>query len=731
MNIDDIRSFISSQNEKFYEYLRCDAIKSELLELITIISKSQRIYVLSGIIRDFFLNQASNKIRDLDFVVENDLRQLITYREYLSNSLNVRSNSFKGLKIHINGLPTIDIWKISDTWGIKHKQIKRPTINDLINSVFFNFSAITYDLTNRKFIYSQSFVDFLRTKELDIVYDENPNIPLCFFNIFYYVKEYDLGISQNLKKWMKQKYDSEIDFDSVQIRHNGKIMYSSSVIKDFLISQINMTYGIDWNKYLSNARSKDSEINRKELLIDKRTDFESDLGRVVCSAPLRRMHDKTQVIPLTSGDNIHTRLTHSIEVMNVAKSLAINLCRDEDFIDEYGKENAYEFEQKMSAILMTAGLVHDIGNPPFGHFGETVIQQYFKNNPDNGLLKGEDNIDFCEFDGNAQGFRILTHTSYKGDLAGLNLTYATLATYLKYPNLDRPNKEYIGTKKHGVYSAEKEIFDKVVDSCNMRCQDQKIKRHPFSFLLEAADSICYLAMDIEDGFNLKWYGKDTLIEFLDRKITDIINEGKIKNVDIEFFDSKTECYSFYKIIKKNSNFTIDENINDNDWILRFRVSVIQYLVELASENFKKNIQLIDKGEYSKELIEDDDKCVAKILQAFTKRYILSQDLIQKTELTGHKVITGLLDILLGYVKHNDKSFRQKVKRVLSRGALKTAIHEQTPGKEYFSFSADYLYDYDIIDLSPYSKQRLVVDFIAGMTDKFAVSLYQELIGIKI
>lgn len=503
MSDKDIKTYISSQSENFYEYLKVHAIKHSLLEIVESLSKSQKVYILSGIIRDFFLGITSS-VRDIDFVIENSPRILIKYRDELSDTDEIKSNSFKGLKINFQGNPTIDVWEIASTWGIKKKNIEKPTINDLIDSVFFNFSAIVYDLQDRKFIFSDRFVSFFKTKDLDIVFSDNPNIPLCLFNIFYYAQSLHLGISYNLKRWINQNYNHKIDFDSVQKRHNGEIIYNSERIHKFLVSKFPMKYNIDWDKYLSTERARKSNKKIEDNSLDKRNAFESDFGRVVFSSPLRRMHDKTQVIPLTSGDKIHTRLTHSIEVMNTAKSLALNLCRDQDFIDEYTEKKAFELEQSISSILMTAALVHDIGNPPFGHFGETIIQQYFKYNADNRLLKDIDNLDFTAFDGNAQGFRILTHTSYVGDLFGLNLTYATLGAYMKYPNAGIPDKKYIGTKKHGIYSSEKEIFDKIVAACNLKVGD-RIKRHPLSFLVEAADSICYLVMDIEDGFLLRWF----------------------------------------------------------------------------------------------------------------------------------------------------------------------------------------------------------------------------------
>ena len=223
--------------------------------------------------------------------------------------------------------------------------------------------------------------------------------------------------------------------------------------------------------------------------------------------------------------------------MSIAQSLGDNLCRNENFKSLYGNE-AYELERQISAVLRTAAIMHDIGNPPFGHFGEYVISNYFENILLSGYsimddaskkmylkkIKGSATFDltpqqiydFVLFDGNAQGLRVMTKLQYLNDLDGLNLTFATLGTYLKYPNKGIIDKTYIGTKKHGIYYSENDIFDKIVTACNLKMIDQdgneRIKRHPLSFLVEAAETICYRSMDIEDGWSLGWYSFKDMID---------------------------------------------------------------------------------------------------------------------------------------------------------------------------------------------------------------------------
>lgn len=750
--LDHIKSFINSRSQDFLDYLKVYIIDDKGFEILESVARDANIYIIGGVIRDYFLGRIG-AVRDLDFVTH---KELVVYKKTYSLYRKLFSepkfNSFKGLKLQYGDSIKIDIWQLSNTWGINKKGVVKPTPNALIDSVFFNFSAIIYDFVKRKFIFNDHFASFVLNKEINIVYEENPNIPLCLFNLFYYPRILGLRLSEKAKAWIKKHLDNNLDFAKIQNQHLGKVIYSTDDIMKNLQDQIKQIsdFGIDWDLYLSAERFKEPSLNYDQTGPDKRSAFESDFGRVVFSSAIRRMHDKTQVIPLTSGDKIHTRLTHSIEVMNVAQSLAFNLCRDKDFIQTYGEQESVELERNIGAILKTAAFVHDIGNPPFGHFGETVIKNFFKRYLDNHILCDKYKIDYEEFDGNAQGFRILTHLSYIGYLSGLNLTYGTLGAYLKYPNSGKEDKSYIGTKKHGVYGTEREIFEKIVEKCHLKRADERIKRHPLSFLVEAADSICYNVMDIEDGYLLHWYDKDTIIKFLDNQITKYINENikvlrkkedKEAQKQIEIYnsfrcDDDESKFSFLKIIYNNPKYKESgDKLNRVHWIMNFRVKLISYLIELASRNFKGNIKLIDKGDYNNELIEDDCFFVAKSLQKFTQRYIFPQSEIQRAELTGHSVLNGLLNFLLQYVSSNDNEFRKRVKNLLSKSSLRLAIHENENTDhnqiEYKNVSKEELFNYDLAKLSENAKLRIVVDFISGMTDKYAVHLYQQLSGLKI
>lgn len=489
---------------------------------------------------------------------------------------------------------------------------------------------------------------------------------------------------------------------------------------------------MDWSKYLSAERVRSSKGTTATP--DYRTAFESDYGRVLFSSAIRRMHDKTQVIPLTNGDAILTRLTHSIQVMNIAESLVLKYTRSDKFKEENpDPEERFELISALTSIAKSAAFVHDVGNPPFGHFGETVIQEFFERQKaiqNNFCATAEDeqqlerqSLDFTQFDGNAQGFRILSRLQYIGALDGLNLTYATLAAYMKYPNPKAKKfDKYIGNKKHGVFWSEEKLFNKIVDSCNMRRPDGSVKRHPLSFIVEAADTIAYLVMDIEDAFGLKWFTFETLRKEINRLLNKDLKEGESPKDVFEIIGYKSRAY-------------VDQNLvsgADRKAVVDFRVSMIQYLVGVAVSNFQNHIDEIDEGKYSEELIFDDPNKVADALLKFSQQYIYARREICSEEMTGRTVLNGLLELLSLYAFSDNKEYRNKVKSVISRSRLEIAMHENSfPNEEYKFFSNTELFDYDIKKMGSYGRWRMIVDFVSSMTDKYAVSLYQQLSGNKI
>jgi len=470
---------------------------------------------------------------------------------------------------------------------------------------------------------------------------------------------------------------------------------------------------MNWQNLINNNRLRQSKRRNKE---DARNDFESDFGRIIFSPALRRMHDKTQVFPLTTDDNIHSRLTHSMEVMSVGYSLAVRLC-ESDLLKQRLNKTDYELFREIPTILKNCCLIHDIGNPPFGHFGETVIQNYFKDlfrrNPvkqtnqefskeelsgDKLCLKLDEKqvADFTEFDGNAQGLRVLTKLQILNDAFGLNLTYATLGCYIKYPNCDTVDENgCIEITKRGVFQSEKKYFEEIVRECGL-IVNEKIVRHPLCYLMEAADSICYLTMDIEDGFNKGLYDLDYLYNIY----KDIPSISKRVN---ELYNDEGGIYK-----------------NDITKMVNFRIEIIQNLALLTIRNFETNIDKIESGEYSNELIFDDKDGLAQKLKDICSNKIFKYRDIISLEITGHSVITGLLDHYINFIFHKDKKYRKRAQSLISESLFKAAFLENNLPE-----------DAKIDALDDYYKLRIIVDFVSGMTDQFALNHYQKISGQKI
>lgn len=452
---------------------------------------------------------------------------------------------------------------------------------------------------------------------------------------------------------------------------------------------------MDWNKLLNADRLRVSTRQK-----DSRNEFESDFGRIIFSPALRRMHDKTQVFPLTTDDNIHSRLTHSMEVMSVGYSLGVRISENDTIKQKFSDKG--ELFREIPIIMKNICLIHDIGNPPFGHFGETVIQNYFKElfEADEKAVaqKKQDKLrfeltsnqkrDFLNFDGNAQGLRVLTKLQSLNDDKGLNLTYATLAAYIKYPNYGNKDKSKIATKKTGVFHSEKVYFEKIMEGCGLK-NDRQYIRHPFCYLMEAADSICYLTMDIEDAYSKKLI---TLDEFF----------AKIKDNSL-VGDRIRKIY--------------DDTSNDITKIVNFRITLIQALTNLAYDNFIKNIEEISLGTYNNELILDDETGLANTLKGIFDSKIASYRGINSLEVTGHSVIKGLLDYYIYFLFHPNKDYQKRAEQLISNSILKAILTETHCDS--------------IEKLDNYYKFKLIVDFITGMTDQYALDHYQKISGQKI
>lgn len=504
--------------------------------------------------------------------------------------------------------------------------------------------------------------------------------------------------------------------------------------------------------YLSYYRLRDSKTDERrktgDLQSDKRTPIESDYGRLVFSSAFRRLHDKTQVFPLTDNDNIHSRLTHSMEVASVGRSFALMICGDEELSRRLGFEtNNVVLWKDLASLMEVICLAHDIGNPPLGHFGETAIQNYFEDlfsqlkedlengNTRNPIIRSEleragtdkmtpeirESIwkfvnkenrtyyDYTQFDGNAQGFRILTKLQFLNDLYGLNLTAASLAAIVKYPNVGKKDKKlHKATSKHGVFETEKDYLDTVMGECGIEhINETAYYRHPFAYLMEAADTICYLLMDLEDAISKGWLTYVDVVTMLKEK-----KQGE-------------------EIVKRAGDH-FKENDPPKKKVVQLRTEMMSSLVKETFETFRKNYAKIEKGEYKKELVFDKEKdSLAQMLQDFSRARVYSHKEIESLELTGSAVITGLFDYYIKYLFHHEESYRMHAKHTLSKAVFMATLQEHLDF-EHNSNPAWVVYeDFDPKDLAFEEKLRIIRDHVACMTDKYAVEQYQKLSGQKI
>lgn len=492
-----------------------------------------------------------------------------------------------------------------------------------------------------------------------------------------------------------------------------------------------MGYKLNWEKLLSTKRLNGSSGANKDI----RNAFESDYGRVIFSPATRRMHDKTQVFPLSDDDNIHTRLTHSQEVMSFGYTFGIKLVNEIfDTSNTEITEKDFEFLKKdenecirglllrtIPVILQTVCLFHDIGNTPFGHFGEDTISNYFetffkiedkeKYSKIKEQLGIEENqiLDFIQYDGNAQGLRVLSKLQILDNIYGLNLTSAILGTYLKYPNKENKKRNSeIANNKHGVFFSEYEHFDEIIKNCGLKIGD-KIVRHPLCYLMEAADTIAYRTMDVEDGFNKGFYKTEVIIDSVLKKIP-------------ENNDLHSELNSL------NNDHTINEKVK----MVRLRIKLIDYLVRTAFEIFKTNYKDIMNGEYQKELLEDDKFEIENQLKNICIDYIYDSEEVNSMEVTGNSVLVGLLDFYIGALITKSNCLEKKAYNMISKSFIYTAILENDSSEERKKSLNISKYEYkDFQKLNDYYKLRVIVDYISGMTDQYALKHYQLISGLRL
>ena len=443
---------------------------------------------------------------------------------------------------------------------------------------------------------------------------------------------------------------------------------------------------MNWSQLLSLKRFGDTQQRPRKDQDETRLGFEVDYDRIIFSDSFRSLQDKTQVVPLSKTDFVHTRLTHSLEVSVVARSLG-------RIVGAQVLKNHPELVEKgytmndFGAIVATAALAHDIGNPPFGHSGEKAIGEYFKHG--NGQqyeahLTKKQWQDFIDFEGNANGFRILTESKL-GMEGGLRLSYATLGTFIKYPKESLPKKPtaHVADKKYGIFQSEVLFFEDVAKELALASTSKegilRYNRHPLAYLVEAADDICYTIIDFEDGINLGLIEEDFALEYLIKLVKETIDTKK-----------------YYQLQFKK------------DRLSYLRALAIGNLINEAANVFLKQEDAILKGEYPHSLL---DKCVYEaqindIIKISVEKIYKSREVIEK-ELVGYNVIAKLLDVFLTASHRNfENSLTNYDKLVIN--LLPESLQEP---KE-----------------TVYLRVLAICGFVASLTDGYALELYKKLNG---
>lgn len=441
---------------------------------------------------------------------------------------------------------------------------------------------------------------------------------------------------------------------------------------------------MNWNQLLSNTRLGQEEYQATEK--HNRTQFQRDYDRIIFSSPFRRMQNKTQVFPLPGSIFVHNRLTHSLEVASVGRSLGSM------FVEKAEREKM-EIEnplfQEIGSVVSAACLAHDMGNPPFGHSGEDAISQFFKKNSslnlESQMTEGQWK-DFIQFDGNANAFRLLSHQFAGRREGGFALTYTTLASIVKYPY----ESVFTTKPKFGFFQSEKSIFGRIGNDLGLiqlSASPLKFVRHPLVFLVEAADDICYQLMDLEDAHKLKIHSFDHTYALMMR-----------------FFDEQTEAKQINRI-KETFNLVSDPN----EQIAYLRASVIGKLVKQCVDVFWEKQEEILSGQFQTPLID----CVSETsLQAMNEikkvsiRNVYNDRSVVEIEISGYQIIGTLLEVFIEAILNPKEGVSRKMIQLIPA-----------------QFGGEYS--------GTYEKIQSVVDFVSGMTDLYALDIYRKIKGISI
>ena len=447
---------------------------------------------------------------------------------------------------------------------------------------------------------------------------------------------------------------------------------------------------MDLNRIFTNQRT-----GQNVATTASRTDFQRDFDRIIFSAAFRRLQNKTQVFPLPGSVFVHNRLTHSLEVSSVGRSLgsAVGDFIVKNYQNDLSEDAQNFYQHNLHNVIAAACLCHDVGNPAFGHSGEDAIASYFEKNESDLKQKFSEKewSDLVNFEGNANAIRVLTHQQNGKDEGGTQLTMTTLASIAKYPcEAIAKKKGVIHRKKFGFFQNEKETFLEIANAVNLLQENTELtifKRHPFVWLVEAADDICYNIIDMEDAHRLG-----------------IVSTSDCENLFVDLI--KSENANMKRVEDKLAILT-----NANERISYLRAKVINALINKSIELYQTNFTAILDGNLDKALLDiyKSENISLQEIESFSIEKIYGHKAVIEIENAGYNVMYELLNHFIPPIL-KEKSDRKSYDKMALKLLPKQFLYEEG---------------------SDYQKVLGVIDFVSGMTDNFATDLYRKIKGIEI
>lgn len=440
---------------------------------------------------------------------------------------------------------------------------------------------------------------------------------------------------------------------------------------------------MDWGKLLCPKRFGGQEVSNQQS--DSRSDFQRDYDRIIFSSAFRRLQNKTQVFPLPGSVFVHNRLTHSLEVASVGRSLGNNVV---SFINQQTKGKYSTLVDQIPTIVSSACLAHDMGNPPFGHSGEDAIRNYFTQNAQTYAdeLTQEQWNDLIRFEGNANALRLLCQKMEGKREGGFRLSYPVLASIVKYPWESSKG----GKAKMGFFQTEKNWYNLIAREMGLYRKEENpltFVRHPLVFLVEAADDICYQIMDIEDAHKLN-----------------ILSFNNVKDLLLGIFNTETDSKWLDKI-----NQTLNEVVDENEKVAFLRAMAIGKLTNECSAQFTENYNAIMQGHLEQSLfnlLSSHLQNAMGTIKEVSREKIYNHRAVVEIELAGYKIIGTLLEKICPALAGKDDDYAKKVRKLIP--------------SQYINPNA-----------SKYHQLMSAIDFVSGMTDVYALEMYRTFEGISI